>query len=101
MRTCSMWYFMLAVLLAISPLTLISIVAGAETFILRNFPLNEYRIKIITAERLRGEIREYLKSHGYEFVERLTRWGESLWVHESAKDQVDWSVLERFDFPLG
>ena len=91
----------LVVLLTISPLTLILIVAGAETFILRNFPLHEYRIKIITAERLRREIREYLKSHGFEFVERLTRWGESLWVHESAKDQVDWSVLERFDFPLG
>jgi len=73
---------------------------GAETFIMRNFPLNEYRIKIITAERLRGEIRGYLKQHGYEFVQRLTRWGESLWVHESVKDQLDWSVLERFGFPL-
>ena len=74
--------------------------AGAETFIMRSFPLNEYRIKIITAERLRGEIRGYLKAHGYDFVTRLTRWGESLWVHESVKDQLDWTVLDRFDFPM-
>lgn len=77
-----------------------STITGAETFIIRNFPLNEYRIKIITAERLRGEIRGYLKKHGYEFVARLTRWGESLWVHESAKEELDWSALDRIEFPL-
>lgn len=76
-------------------------VEGAETFVLRQFPLQKYRIKLITAERLRGEIRTFLKSHGYEFVCKLTRWGESLWVHESVKEQMDWSVLERLDFPRG
>ena len=67
---------------------------------MHNFPLDLYRIKIITAERLRGNIRGYLKSHGYEFVTRLTKWGESLWVHGSVRDELDWSVLERFNYPL-
>ena len=76
-------------------------VEGAESFIMLQFPLQHYRIKIITAERLRGEIRNYLKTAGYVFVRRLTRWGESLWVHESVHDELDWSVLERLDFPRG
>lgn len=74
-------------------------VEGAETFVMKNFPLSQYRIKIITAERLKGDIREFLKQHGYEFVERLTRWGESLWVHSSVRDELDWTVLERLKFP--
>ena len=76
-------------------------VEGAESFIMLQFPLQQYRIKIITAERLRGEIRNYLKTAGYVFVMRLTRWGESLWVHETVHDELDWSVLERLDFPRG
>lgn len=60
-------------------------VEGAETFIMMAFPLQDYRIKLITAERLRGPIRHFLKNHSYEFVQRLTSWGESLWVHTDVK----------------
>jgi Methyltransferase FkbM domain len=75
-------------------------VEGAESFIMQNFPLDQYRIKIITAERLRGPIRQYLKSQGYEFITRITRWGESLWVHSSYRNELDWSVIDQFQFPL-
>ena len=75
-------------------------VEGAESFIMENFPLDQYRIKIITAERLRGSIRRYLKAQGYEFVTRITRWGESLWIHSSYRDELDLSVIEQFQFPL-
>lgn len=75
-------------------------VEGAEAFIMMQFPLDRYRIKVITAERLRGEIRAYLKSFGYEFVTRITRWGESLWVHESIRNELDMKALEQFDFPI-
>lgn len=74
-------------------------VEGAESFIMMQFPLDRYKIKIITAERLRGEIRSYLKGHGYEFVQRLSTWGESLWIHSSARDSLNMSALERFPFP--
>ena len=72
---------------------------GAETFIMQQFLFQDYQIKLITAERLRGEIRQYLKAQGFSFVQKLTRWGESLWVHESYREEMDWSVLERLDFP--
>jgi Methyltransferase FkbM domain len=75
-------------------------VEGAESFIMQNFPLDQYRIKIITAERLRGPIRQYLKSQGYEFITRITRWGESLWVHNAYRNELDWSVVDQFQFPL-
>jgi hypothetical protein len=75
-------------------------VEGAETYILQDFPFDQYTFSIITAERLRGEIRTYLKQNGYEFVKRLTRWGESLWVHKSVWEELDWTVLDRWDFPL-
>jgi len=76
-------------------------VEGAESFIMMNFPLDRYKIKVITAERLKGPIRAYLKQHGYEFIQRLTRWGDSLWVHESIKSSLDMTALDRFNFPLG
>ena len=60
-------------------------VEGAESFILMALPLQEYRIKLITAERLKGEVRHFLKNHSYDFAQRLTRWGESLWVHRDYK----------------
>jgi hypothetical protein len=71
-------------------------VEGAEAFVLRNFPLNKYKIKIITAERLRGEARRYLVANGFQFLKRLTKWGESLWAHESVLDSLDMSALERY-----
>lgn len=75
-------------------------VEGAESFILLDFPFDKYTFKILTAERLRGEIRTVLKDHGYEFVAKLTRWGESLWVHNSTQHALDWSIMDRYNFPL-
>jgi|UniRef100_A0A8J9TJE9 hypothetical protein len=75
-------------------------VEGAESFIMMNFPLDKYQIKVITAERLRGPIREFLKGHGYVFVKKLTRWGESLWIHNSAKDELDLQLIQQFNFPI-
>ncbi len=74
-------------------------VEGAESFIMTQFPLHRYRITLITAERLKGDVRDYLKSEGYEFVKDLTRWGEALWVRTEAKNELDWSVLDRLQFP--
>jgi hypothetical protein len=71
-------------------------VEGAEAFVLKNFPLNKYKIKLITAERLRGEARSYLEANGFQFLKRLTRWGESLYAHESVLNSLNMSALERY-----
>lgn len=111
-------------------------VEGAETLILTNFPLKEYRIHIITAERLKGPIRVYLKEHGYEFIkvgwmtaivsrtsesgfsfriqlmilllirispsrlQKVTRWGESLWVHSESIPHLNMKALDAISFPV-
>lgn len=75
-------------------------VEGAESFIMMQFPWHVYKIKVITAERLHGDIRRYLQKHGYEFVKRLSAWGESLWVHTSFKHELDMSAVDRFPFPI-
>jgi hypothetical protein len=121
-------------------------VEGAETYILQNFPwinrsrtdigtdtgrhptqptapppppttiTGSYHIKVMTAERLRGTIRQFIKDHHYRFIRKLTRWGESLWVHDQYcgdmdhnhsstsdnrhTDILDWSVLNQYNFPL-
>lgn len=67
---------------------------------MKQFPLDQYRIRIITAERLKEDIRGYLEMHGYEYVMDLTSWGEALWVHSASRSELDWSVLERFNFPV-
>jgi len=46
-------------------------VEGAESLILMQFPLEEYRIKIMTIERLDQKGREFLKKYGYEENVRL------------------------------
>ena len=130
-------------------------VEGAETYILQNFPFanlsrsrndatnrlgyysttttpppstgagRTYHIKVITAERLRGTIRQYMNHHQYRFIQKLTRWGESLWVHQHYVDDagddvsrpnhhshpphnnsssssgiLDWSILNQYNFPI-
>jgi FkbM family methyltransferase len=69
-------------------------VEGAEAFILKNFPLNKYKIKLITAERLRGEARAVLEANGFQFLKRLTKWGEGLWAHTSIVENLDLEALE-------
>lgn len=67
---------------------------------MNNFPFHRYRFRVITAERLRGEIRTTLKAHGYEFVRQLSRFGESLWIHNLHRDEMDLSAVEQFNFPV-
>jgi len=55
-------------------------VEGAESFIMLNFSFDVYKFRVITAERLRADLRSRLEENGYQFVKRLTKWGETLWV---------------------
>lgn len=67
---------------------------------MKQFPLDQYRIRVITGERLKEDIREYLEMHGYEYVMDLSTFGEALWVHSASRSELDWSALERFSFPI-
>ena len=71
-------------------------VEGAEEFILTAFPLADYRIRIMTIERPKERLRKYLESHGYTQILRLSRWGETLWIHRSFETQMDMTHLQEF-----
>jgi hypothetical protein len=58
-------------------------VEGAESIIMRDFPFDQYFFRFMTVERPKDELRSILKSHGYEYIQDLSTWGETFWVHES------------------
>ena len=58
-------------------------VEGAESLIMKDFPFEDYQIKIMTVERPKGDLKELLLVNGYLYVMDLSRWGETLWVHNS------------------
>jgi FkbM family methyltransferase len=70
-------------------------VEGAEDFLLRVFPLENYEIRLMTIERPKKELQVFLESKGYKQIQKLSRWGETLWAHEGAK--LDTSHLDDFN----
>jgi hypothetical protein len=60
-------------------------VEGAETFIMKGFPFDEYKFKVLTVERPKDELQDILNSHGYTKILDLKR-GDTLWAHDSVRD---------------
>jgi Methyltransferase FkbM domain len=71
-------------------------VEGAEYFIMKAFPLHEYTIRILTIERPKDELKKLLEQHGYKQILRLSRWGETLWIHSAFERRMDLSRLPEF-----
>ena len=74
-------------------------VEGAEELIMLHFPFSDYHISILTVERPKERLRNLLETNGFQFLKRLTRWGETLWAHESVMDQLNLKVLDQFGPP--
>jgi hypothetical protein len=58
-------------------------VEGAEEFILTKFPLEQYKISILTVERPSSTLMEFLQRHGFRLLATLSDWGETIWAHDS------------------
>ncbi|KAG7367794.1 methyltransferase FkbM domain containing protein [Nitzschia inconspicua] len=72
-------------------------VEGAEQFILQSFlPLQSYMFRIMTIERPKEPLKRSLIQHGYKQLLRLSRWGETLWIHSSFEHEMDLSQLSQF-----
>jgi Methyltransferase FkbM domain len=71
-------------------------VEGAEEFIMKSFPLQEYSISLMTVERPKDSLRALLEKHGFKYLKRLSSWGESLWAHDSIMGSLDLSRIEDF-----
>lgn len=74
-------------------------VEGAELFIMENFPLKEYSISILTVERPKEPLRNLLENHGFQQLQRLTRWGETLWAHKDVIGTLDLTSIDQFKPP--
>lgn len=62
-------------------------VEGAETFILRHFAFDRYRIRCLTIERPTPELSTLLQHHGYRHILDLAA-GDTLWVEASLAAQA-------------
>lgn len=71
-------------------------VEGAEEFIMKNFPLNEYKISLMTVERPKDALRDLLLRNGFKNIKRLSSWGETLWAHESVIDSLYLDTIDEF-----
>jgi hypothetical protein len=69
-------------------------VEGAETYIMKNFPLSSYRIKIMTVERPDKELQLHLLANGFKLMGDISHFGETLWIHNDYISGLDLSVLD-------
>ena len=60
-------------------------VEGAEYLIMKDFPFNKYKVKVLTIERPSDELKKLLNNNDYLFLKDLAWWGETLWAHKSMK----------------
>jgi hypothetical protein len=71
-------------------------VEGAETYIMKNFPLSSYRIKIMTVERPDKELMQHLEANGFKPMGDISGFGETLWIHNDFIGGLDLGVLESY-----
>ena len=58
-------------------------VEGSEYDVMKDFPFEDYTIRLLTIERPSKELKSLLQSKGYSQLKRLAWWGETLWAHKS------------------
>jgi hypothetical protein len=59
-------------------------VEGSEYEIMKDFPFEQYTIKVLTVERPSKKLKQLLESKGYIELKTLAWWGEFLWCHKSS-----------------
>jgi hypothetical protein len=69
-------------------------IEGAEEYVMREFPFDRYTIHVLTVERPDEALSSLLVQNGYKVLKQLKKWGETVWIHESAEDMIDRSALD-------
>lgn len=67
-------------------------VEGAESYIMNDFPFEQYTVKIMTVERPKDDLKEILRKNGYVFVKEMVFWGEKLYCHQSFLSSLNFSA---------
>lgn len=69
-------------------------VEGAEEFIMRAFPMEDFHISILSVEGSTPSLGEFLVSNGFRMVARLGE--DALWAHESIKEELNSVQLTKY-----
>jgi hypothetical protein len=73
---------------------------GSEAAVLQDFPFDQYHFKIITGERLQPPTYEVLNKNGYEFIGKISNFGETLWVHKQHKKELNWTAYDALEIKI-
>ncbi|KAL3924965.1 MAG: hypothetical protein SGILL_000721 [Bacillariaceae sp.] len=71
-------------------------VEGAEYFVLKDFPFDKYVFRCMTIERPKDALKLLLEQHGYKNILRLSKFGETLWIHSKYEAEMDLVDLEQY-----
>jgi hypothetical protein len=64
-------------------------VEGAEFFVMEHFPWDSYKIRFMTIERPKPDLADLLNRKGYKILGTISKWGETIWFHESMSIPID------------
>jgi Methyltransferase FkbM domain len=71
-------------------------VEGAETFIMKHFPFDEYSFNVMTVERPKDDLKALLEENGYEYVATISAFGETLWMRKVYRDSLNIASVKEF-----
>lgn len=75
-------------------------VEGAESLVMSDFPWEDYKMRFMTIERPKDDLRGMLQANGYVMVNKqLSQWGETLWAHEKSINLSQEEMLEIIAHP--
>lgn len=70
-------------------------VEGAEEYIMTIFPLEQYQIKVMTVERPKPGLVDFLQQNGFTKLKDLSAWGETLWIHQDFSNELDVASVQQ------
>jgi Methyltransferase FkbM domain len=71
-------------------------VEGAETLIMQDFPFHEYSFNVMTVERPKADLKALFEENGYEYVAKISAFGETLWVRSAYRDSLNIASVKEF-----
>merc|ERR1712039_1055946 len=61
-------------------------VEGAESDVMTHFPWDRYAFSVLTVERPKDDLRQWLNSSGYYLLRNNSLFGDTTWIHKTISD---------------
>jgi FkbM family methyltransferase len=77
-------------------------VEGAEYFVMKDFPFDQYRFRVLTIERPKQELVDLLYASGYRYLAANNNYGEeTLWAHKDELHLLDLKAISMVEWLAG